>query len=135
MAITTLMATFVALHWKHNPFVVYSVNGSLLSLDLLFFASTSTKLFEGGWFPLLIALVIAFLMLTWRKGEEIMDKVRLEVRKPSKEFVEQLNRRSSVSNPGHRSRSWSHGKRRAARAVTQHQVSIACCTKSVCSSP
>jgi KUP system potassium uptake protein len=100
MAITTLMATFVALHWKHNPFVVYSVNGSLLIIDLLFLASTSTKLFEGGWFPLLIALVIAFFMLTWRKGEEIMDKVRLEVRKPSKEFVEQLTRDPPFRIPG-----------------------------------
>jgi KUP system potassium uptake protein len=100
MAITTLMATFVALHWKHNPVLVYTVNGSLLIVDILFFASTSTKLFEGGWFPLLIAFVLAFLMLTWRKGEEIMDKVRLEVRAPSKEFVEQLNRDPPVRIPG-----------------------------------
>ena len=94
MAITTLMATFVALHWKHNPILVYGVNGSLLALDLLFFASTSTKIFEGGWFPLLIALIIAFLMLTWRKGEEMMDAIRLEVREPTKKFVEHL-----ISNP------------------------------------
>jgi len=100
MAITTLMATFVALHWKHNPVLVYAVNGSLLIVDILFFASTSTKLFEGGWFPLLIAFVLAFLMLTWRKGEEIMDKVRLEVRAPSKEFIEQLNRDPPVRIPG-----------------------------------
>src|SRR5215471_11340394 len=100
MAITTLMATFVALHWKHNPVLVYTVNGSLLILDLLFFASTSTKLFEGGWFPLLIALVLAFLMLTWRKGEEIMDTVRLEVREPSKVFAEQLNRDPPFRIPG-----------------------------------
>jgi KUP system potassium uptake protein len=90
MAITTLMATFVALHWKHNPFIVYTVNGSLLVLDLVFFASTSTKLLDGGWFPLAIAFILAFVMLTWRKGEEILDKVRLEVRQPSKEFVERL---------------------------------------------
>ena len=77
MVITTLLATFVALHWKHNPFVVFMVNGSLLVLDLLFFASTSTKLFDGGWFPLFIAFVISFLMLTWRKGEEVMDTVRV----------------------------------------------------------
>ena len=77
MVITTLMATFVALHWKYNPLIVYPVNGSLLALDLLFFASTSTKLLDGGWFPLLIAFVISFLMLTWRKGEEVMDAVRL----------------------------------------------------------
>ena len=100
MAITTLMATFVALHWKHNPILVYGVNGSLLALDLLFFASTSTKLFEGGWFPLLIALVIAFLMLTWRKGEEIMDTVRLEVREPTEKFVEHLERNPPLRVPG-----------------------------------
>jgi KUP system potassium uptake protein len=29
MKITALMATFVALQWKHNPFLVYSVNGRL----------------------------------------------------------------------------------------------------------
>ncbi len=52
MVITTLMATFVALHWKHNRWIVYAVNGSLLVLDLFFFASTSTKLVDGGWFPL-----------------------------------------------------------------------------------
>src|SRR6202000_2842606 len=62
MAITTLLETFVALHWKHNPVLVYAVNGSLLAVDLLFFASTSTKLLQGGWFPLLIAATIAFLM-------------------------------------------------------------------------
>jgi KUP system potassium uptake protein len=100
MAITTLMATFVALHWKHNPFIVYTVNGSLLLLDLLFFASTSTKLFEGGWFPLMIAVVISFLMLTWRKGEEIMDKARLEVRQNSKEFVEGITAKPPLRLPG-----------------------------------
>jgi KUP system potassium uptake protein len=100
MAITTLMATFVALHWKYNPVVVYLVNGSLLALDLLFFASTSTKLFEGGWFPLLIALVLAFLMLTWRKGEEIMDAVRLEVRLRSKQFVERIMSEKPTRIPG-----------------------------------
>ncbi len=95
-----LMATFVALHWKHNPLIVYAVNGSLLALDLLFFASTSTKLFDGGWFPLLIAFVISFLMLTWRKGEELMDAVRLEVRERSQQFIEELRRDPPRRIPG-----------------------------------
>ena len=43
MMITTLMATFVALHWKHNRLIVYTVNSSLLAVDLAFFASTCTK--------------------------------------------------------------------------------------------
>ncbi len=100
MVITTLLATFVALHWKHNPLIVYSVNGSLLALDLLFFASTATKLFDGGWFPLLIAFVISFLMLTWRKGEDLMDAVRLEIRQRSQEFIEGLRRNPPIRLPG-----------------------------------
>src|SRR5450755_646450 len=90
MAITTLMATFVALQWKTNPLLVYAVNGSLLALDLLFVAATSTKLFEGGWFPLAISCIIAFLMLTWRKGQEILDQVRLEIRENSQEFIARM---------------------------------------------
>jgi KUP system potassium uptake protein len=90
MVITTLLATFVALHWKHNPLIVYAVNGSLLAVDLLFFVSTSTKLIDGGWFPLLIAVVIAFLMLTWRRGEELMDAVRLEIRERTSDFIAHL---------------------------------------------
>ncbi len=100
MAITTLMATFVALHWKHNPLLVYSVNGSLLALDLLFFASTSSKLFDGGWFPLLIAFVISFLMFTWRKGSEITDTVRLEIRERAADFIELLHRDPPFRIPG-----------------------------------
>jgi KUP system potassium uptake protein len=100
MVITTLMATFVALHWKHNPLVVYLVNGSLLALDLVFFASTSTKLLEGGWFPLLIALVIAFLMLTWRKGEEVMDKCRVEIRERVQDFLDHIGRDPPYRLPG-----------------------------------
>jgi KUP system potassium uptake protein len=90
MAITTMMATFVALQWKVNVWIVALVNGSLLALDLLFFASTSTKLFEGGWFPLLIAAVISFLMLTWRKGQHIMDGVRLALRQTLPQFLAAL---------------------------------------------
>jgi len=97
MVITTLMATSVALHWKINPLIVYGVNFSLLGLDTVFFASTSTKLLDGGWFPLLIAFVISFLMLTWRKGEEVMDAVRVQVRQRGDAFLAALK-----ANPPHR---------------------------------
>jgi KUP system potassium uptake protein len=97
MAITTLMATFVALHWKHNKLLVYGVNGSLLALDLVFVAATSTKLLDGGWFPLAISFIIAFLMLTWRRGQGIMDKARLQIREKSKQFIERIK-----ADPPHR---------------------------------
>ena len=133
MAITTLMATFVALHWKHNPLIVYAVNGSLLALDLLFFASTSTKLFDGGWFPLLIALVISFLMMTWRKGEELMDVVRLEVREHSKRSSNTSAAIRRIAFRGRRSCSagWPRACRLRSRTTS---IATTSCTKTCCSS-
>jgi KUP system potassium uptake protein len=100
MSITTMMATFVALDWKYNPWLVYGVNGSLLALDLLFVASTSTKLLDGGWFPLAISFVISFLMLTWRKGQEILDKMRLELREKTADFIERIKADPPYRIPG-----------------------------------
>jgi KUP system potassium uptake protein len=100
MAITTVMATFVALQWKVSIWIVAVVNGSLLVLDLLFFASTSTKLFDGGWFPLLIAIVISFVMLTWRKGERIMDSFRLVLRQSMEQFMAAIRANPPFRLPG-----------------------------------
>ncbi len=100
MAITTLMATFVALEWKVNPLLVYGINGSLLALDLLFVTSTSTKLLDGGWVPLAISIAIAFVMLTWRKGQETLDEVRLGLREKSAEFIERLQADPPYRIPG-----------------------------------
>ena len=89
MVITTLLATFVALHWKHNPLIVYSVNGSLLALDLLFFASTATKLSRRRLVPPADRLrhLVPDAHLAQRRGSA-MDTVRLEVRQRSQEFIE-----------------------------------------------
>jgi KUP system potassium uptake protein len=100
MAITTLMATFVALQWRYSLWTVVGVNGSLLALDLLFFASTSTKLLEGGWYPLLIAVVVSFIMLTWRRGSRIMDAVRLALRQTSQQFLAALAAAPPARVPG-----------------------------------
>src|SRR5262249_43131152 len=85
---------------KHNRLIVYTVNSSLLAVDLAFFASTCTKFVDGGWFPVLIALALAFIMLTWRKGEEMMDKIRLEVRLRSKDLLERLKADPPLRIPG-----------------------------------
>jgi KUP system potassium uptake protein len=100
MAITTIMATFVALQWKHSIWVVVLVNGSLLALDLLFFASTSTKLLDGGWFPLLIAFAVSFIMLTWRKGEHILDALRLVLRQSLEQFQAYVKSEPPYRLPG-----------------------------------
>ena len=47
------------MQWGFNPFLVIAVNGAFLLVDLIFFAANSMKVFEGGWFPLLLTACIA----------------------------------------------------------------------------
>ena len=100
MAITTFLAALVAIQWGFNPLLVIAVNGFFLLVDLIFFAANSMKLFQGGWFPLLIAACIAFLMLTWRHGQLLSEKARTSLRQSENEFVANLLARSPARLPG-----------------------------------
>ncbi len=88
MAITTLLAALVAIQWGYPPIVVIAVNGFFFIIDIIFFAANSTKLFEGGWFPLLLAAVIAFLMFTWRSGVKLVERARGKLRQPEEDLIE-----------------------------------------------
>ena len=100
MAITTLLAALVAIQWGFNRNLVITVNGFFLMIDLIFFAANSIKLFEGGWFPLLLAGVIAFLMLTWRRGQSLSEKARSAMRESEREFVKHICENPPVRLPG-----------------------------------
>jgi KUP system potassium uptake protein len=88
MAITTLLAALVAIQWGYSPLIVIAVNGFFLVIDCIFFAANSTKLFEGGWFPLLLAGAVAFLMLTWRSGVKLVEGARGKLRQPEEDLIE-----------------------------------------------
>ena len=88
MAITTLLAALVAIQWGYSPIIVIAVNGFFLVIDCIFFAANSTKLIEGGWFPLLLAGCVAFLMLTWRSGVRLVERARGSLRQPEEDLIE-----------------------------------------------
>ena len=100
MAITTLLAALVALQWGYHPIVVIPVNGFFFVIDAIFFAANSTKLFEGGWFPLLLAAVIAFVMLTWRSGVKLVESARGRLRQPEDELIETAVSKCQARLPG-----------------------------------
>ena len=100
MSITTLLAALVALKWGYNPVAVFAVNGFFLAIDIVFLGANSVKLFEGGWFPLVLAGFVAFLMLTWRKGNILVEEARATLRQPEAEFIEQLRSKPPITLPG-----------------------------------
>jgi KUP system potassium uptake protein len=64
--------------WKYPLWLCLAATGFFFMVDVVFWASNLLKLFEGGWFPLLIASIIMMLMLTWRDGRGILAEKRKE---------------------------------------------------------
>ena len=100
MAISTFLAALIALKWRINPVVVIAVNGFFLAVDLVFFSANSLKFLEGGWYPLSIAGVMAFLMLTWRRGAVQTEEARAKLRVPETEFLADVGRSDPHRLPG-----------------------------------
>jgi KUP system potassium uptake protein len=74
-AITSMLWTEVALKsWKWKPIVVYPLTGMFLAIDLSFLSSNLAKLFHGGWYAVVIAIIACVVMLTWRQGVMYLGK-------------------------------------------------------------
>ena len=77
MMITTILTFFVIRYsWNYPLWLCLSATGFFLAVDFAFWSSNLLKLFEGGWFPLVIGGAILVLMLTWRDGREILHAKR-----------------------------------------------------------
>ncbi|MCK1540841.1 KUP/HAK/KT family potassium transporter [Bradyrhizobium sp. 147] len=100
MAITTLLAALVAIQWGYSPWLVVAVNGTFFVIDVIFFSANSIKLFEGGWFPLLLAGLVAFLMLTWRAGVKLVEAARAKLRQPEEDLIETAVNKCRARLPG-----------------------------------
>ncbi|MDB5384746.1 MAG: potassium transport protein Kup [Planctomycetaceae bacterium] len=69
MGITTLLFGYVAVYrWRWSIWFAVVVCAPLLMIDLTFFASNLLKFTHGGYFPVLVALGLTAIMLTWQWG-------------------------------------------------------------------
>ena len=73
MAIDTILA-FVVVRgmWKWGWPATLVGMLFFLSVDLAFFSANAIKIFQGGWFPLAIGVLMFTLMTTWKRGRQIL---------------------------------------------------------------
>jgi KUP system potassium uptake protein len=77
MLITTVLTFFVIRYaWKLPLALCIASTAVFFVVDFLFFASNLLKLFEGGWFPLVIGGFVFTLMITWKEGRRLMGEVQ-----------------------------------------------------------
>ncbi|HJQ91486.1 MAG TPA: potassium transporter Kup [Acidimicrobiia bacterium] len=74
MVVTTLIfATVVVDRFGWKPWQAAAMAVPLLAIDTAFFAANLLKIPQGGWFPLVVAAGIYFVMMTWRKGRNLVN--------------------------------------------------------------
>ncbi|HYP84119.1 potassium transporter Kup [Variovorax sp.] len=77
MLITTLLTFFVIrFAWKLPLALCIASTSIFFVVDFAFWASNLLKLFEGGWFPLMIGGAVFTLMMTWKRGRLLMSQAQ-----------------------------------------------------------
>ncbi|OXR49561.1 potassium transporter Kup [Pusillimonas sp. T2] len=71
-----------------------------LLLDILLFTANTQKIFDGGWLPLGVALVLLTLMLTWKTGRDQIHRTLAGDQQPLKAFMEGLEQYPPTRVPG-----------------------------------
>ncbi len=73
MAIDTILVMIVARRmWQWNRALVIGLGLVLLCIDLSYFGANTLKILQGGWFPLVLGLLMFAVMTTWRRGRELV---------------------------------------------------------------
>jgi KUP system potassium uptake protein len=94
LAIDTLLF-FVVVHtvWKKSLAVAIAGATAFLVVDLAFFAANLTKLVHGGWFPIVIALSVFTILMTWQRGRAIVTRNRMLAEGSLTAFINELDAR------------------------------------------
>jgi KUP system potassium uptake protein len=87
---TTLVAVVAwAMLPRFRPAIVAGV-AIVGAAELLFFSSNTTKIADGGWFPLLCGIAVFTMLTTWKRGTEIIRWNAATKRVPLEGFFERL---------------------------------------------
>ncbi len=88
---TVLFFVVVRMLWRKPLWLVLTGAAAFLFVDLAFLAGNLTKIASGGWFPLAIGFVVFVVLMTWRRGRDIVTRNRIEEEGPLQEFVHALD--------------------------------------------
>ena len=101
MVITTILFYFVARYaWNWSPLVALPLCAFFLLIEGSFFGANLLKVLHGGWFPLLVGLILYTLMTTWNRGRQILAERMLEFIMPLPDFLNEIRTKKPVRVPG-----------------------------------
>lgn len=85
---TILLAVYIWAAWKRHIFaIVFGI--IFLAIQIMFFLSSMSKFFHGGWFTMLLTMAILGIMYTWDQGTKVERAQRRHM--TPKEFLPALD--------------------------------------------
>lgn len=101
MLITTILAALIARYvWKWNIFLVAIVCVPMLFIDLSFAGANIMKIAHGGWVPLLLAVFVQVLVMTWIRGRRILARELSSKNVDLKTFLSEIAKNPPVRVSG-----------------------------------
>jgi KUP system potassium uptake protein len=98
MVITSIMAFFVMWRcWKWSPATAAIVIAPFIAVDTVFLMANLLKVVEGGWIPLAIGAGLMTVMLTWRRGTNVLFERTRKDEVPLGNFIQTLLNSSSIT--------------------------------------
>ncbi|MEO8302534.1 MAG: potassium transporter Kup [Betaproteobacteria bacterium] len=91
MMVTTLLTFFVLRYdWRYPLWLTVVATGFFILIDVTFFSAAMHKVLEGGWFPLALGSIVFTIMVTWRRGRELLFERLRGSSPPLQEFLKSL---------------------------------------------
>ena len=91
MAVTTALFYVVARErWHWARWHAAGVVATFLLFDLAFFGANLAKVMDGGWFPLVVGVVIFTILTTWKRGRAEVGALLTDASVPMDVFLKDL---------------------------------------------
>jgi KUP system potassium uptake protein len=101
MVITTIIFAVVARNrWRWSAPWVALIVAFFLVIDLAFFGANIVKIPQGGWFPILAALVIFVAMTTWKRGSWLVVTRERDLELSLPRLLDRIEADKPVRTPG-----------------------------------
>lgn len=95
MLVDTILASYLLITIrKWNKLIFIPVFLVLLIIDVVFLSSNLIKFFEGGWFPIVIAVGLLTIMLSWIVGRDRMLAARWQGSIKLNNFISQIRKKN-----------------------------------------
>jgi KUP system potassium uptake protein len=86
--------------WDWPTWVAIAIATPLLLVELTFLTSNTLKIPDGGWFPILIGIIVFTLLTTWKRGRIVLMERLAEDAMPLDLFIQSIEASPPTRVPG-----------------------------------